>query len=62
MAKEAVEVLMRRDDISREEAEEMVASAREEMLEAIELGDYDLAEDILYCDLGLELDYIFDFL
>ena len=57
-----VNILMKRDGYSREEAIEIVNDCREEMNEAIADGDYDLAEDILACDLGLEPDYIFDIL
>ena len=57
-----VNILMKRDGYSEEEAIEMVNDCREEMNEAIADGDYDLAEDILAGDLGLEPDYIFDIL
>ena len=53
---------MRRDGYTKEEAIEIVNDCREEMQEAIADGDYDLAEDILACDLGLEPDYIMDIL
>lgn len=57
-----VNILMKRDGYDEEEATELVRECRAEMLDAIESGDYDLAEDILACDLGLEPDYIFDIL
>lgn len=57
-----VKILMERDGYSKEEAIEIVNDCREEMQEAIADGDYDLAEDILACDLGLEPDYIMDIL
>ena len=57
-----VRILMNRDGYSEEEAIEIVNDCREEMNEAIANGDYQLAEDILACDLGLEPDYIFDIL
>lgn len=47
-------ILMRRDDISREEADELIT----ECVEALEGGDYDAIHDYL----GLEDDYIFDIL
>ena len=57
-----VSILMTRDGYSKEEAVEAINDCREEMNEAIANGDYDLAEDILSYDLGLEPDYIFDIL
>lgn len=54
MSKELIEILMKRDGISREEAKEMIAECREAILE----GDTYAIEDIL----GLEDDYIFDIL
>jgi hypothetical protein len=57
-----VNILMKRDGYSKEEAIEIVNDCREEMNEAIAHGDYDLAEDILAGDLGLEPDYIMDIL
>lgn len=57
-----VSILMKRDGYDEEEATELVRECRAEMLDAISDGDYDLAEDILACDLGLEPDYIFDIL
>jgi DNA-binding GntR family transcriptional regulator len=57
-----VNILMKRDEYDEEEATELVRECRAEMLDAIESGDYDLAEDILASDLGLEPDYIFDIL
>ena len=41
-----VEILMKRDGYSKEEAIEIVNDCREEINEAIADGDYDLAEDI----------------
>jgi hypothetical protein len=57
-----VSILMNRDGYSKEEAIEILNDCREEMNEAIASGDYDLAEDILAGDLGLEPDYIMDIL
>ena len=57
-----VSILMKRDGYSKEEAIEIINNCREEINEAIADGDYDLAEDILACDLGLEPDYIMDIL
>ena len=59
---EVVRVLMSRDNMSREEAEHYLQNVREEIDDAIAEGDYGLVEDIVYSDLGLEMDYIFDIL
>ena len=60
--KATVKVLMERDGMSREEAEEMVRNARDEIYAMLEEAEYDEIEDILACDFGLEMDYIFDFI
>lgn len=60
--KDTVRVLMQRDGMSREEAEEMVNNAKRELNAMIEEGEYDEVEDMLLCDFGLEMDYIFDFI
>ena len=51
-----VEILMNRDGMTREEAEEKVQEVREMIAEASVCE----AEDILIDELGLEMDYIFD--
>ena len=53
-----VDILMKRDGISREEATRLVDDTREEILEA---DPFDV-DDILAYNLGLEPDYIFDIL
>ena len=55
-----IKILMRRDDVTYEEAKEMCDECRESMLEAIDAGYFTEAEEILRGDLGLEPDYIFD--
>ncbi len=55
-----IEILMRRDGLSYEDAKEACKECREAMLDAIECGEYFEAEEILRCELGLEPDYIFD--
>ena len=55
-----VKILMKRDGLSKEEAYDLVNEVRVEMQEAIACGDYDLAEEIIESDLGLEPDYIID--
>jgi len=49
-------VLMRRDEMSAEEADEMIQEARER----VEVGED--PEDILYEEFGLEPDYVLDLL
>ena len=51
-----VDILMKRDGLSREEARERV----EEVCEMLSDADPWEAEDILADELGLEMDYIFD--
>jgi len=51
-----VEILMNRDGMTREEAEERVQEVREMIVCSSVLE----AEDILIDELGLEMDYIFD--
>lgn len=52
-----VELLMKRDGITEEEAREMIVETREEMLE-----DPYVATEILENNLGIEPDYIMDIL
>lgn len=60
--KSVKQVLMDRDDMLEEDAEDLIECVREEINFAMECGDYSLAEDIMFGDLGLEMDYIFEFL
>ena len=57
-----IQVLMKRDELTLEEAIEVFNDVKEEMEEAIAAGDYELAEEIMASELGLELDYVFDIL
>ena len=57
-----VKILMNRDGYTKEAAYDLVNEVRAEMQDAIACGDYDLAEEIIESDLGLEPDYIFDIL
>ena len=54
------EILMKRDGISKNEAEEIVSEAREAIMDCG--GDYEEAENVMYGDLGLEMDYLMDLL
>lgn len=51
------QVLMRRDDMSSEEADEMIQEARGRVL-----NDGENPEDVLQEEFGLEPDYVFDLL
>ena len=53
-----VKILMERDGMTKNEAEELIDKTREEILAA----DPFEAEDIIIDMLGLEMDYIFDIL
>ena len=57
---ETIRTLMSRDGISEEEATEMFNNTLE-MIESSSYS-YDEVEDILACELGLEMDYIHDFI
>ena len=55
---EIVEILMRRDGISRLEAENLVEECKEELWNAAARGNYQECEDIVYSYLNLEPDYL----
>ena len=57
-----VDVLMERDGMTKQEAEKHLNDVREMINDAAACGDYDDVEDIMYSELGLEMDYIFDIL
>lgn len=56
------EILMDRDGMTSEEADELIEAVREDINFAASNGEYELAEDIMLGDLGLEMDYIFELL
>ena len=61
--REIVEILMRRDGISENEAWDIVYATQDEISEAInEGGSYLTITDIIACNLGLEPDYMDVFL
>ena len=63
MKEDIISILMRRDDMTREEAIDLIEETQEEIFEAIECGEgYDAIEDILAYNLGLEPDYLIEFL
>lgn len=53
-------ILIERDGMNESEAQDLIDAVREELNFAMENNDYELAEDIMYGDLGLEMDYIFE--
>lgn len=57
-----VKILMERDDMTEQEAKDLINECREDMQNAIESGDYEYAEACMSDYLGLEPDYIFDIL
>lgn len=59
-----VQILMSRDGISKDEAIKQVREVQNMINEVFEYngGDYNDIEDIMYCELGLEMDYIYDIL
>ena len=58
---EVIKILMNRDGLTYEEAREEYEITQEEILESVADGYCDV-EDILLNNLGLEMDYIFDFI
>ena len=57
-----VQILMNRDGMTEAEAVKLIQDTREDMELCISEGDYEGAEDVMYMNLGLEMDYIFDVL
>ena len=55
-----VKILMQRDEMSKEEAQELLQETRDAMMAAIDAWDFFEVEDIMADYLGLEPDYIFD--
>ena len=52
-----VEILMKRDGMSQEEAEQLIEDTRAELLDSTNVLD---ADEIIESNLGLEPDYIMD--
>ena len=57
-----INILMKRDGISFEEARRQCEDTVDEIHMAIASGDYMLAEELMMSDLGLEPDYLMDIL
>ena len=53
---------MRRDGVTYEEAKEMYLDCKSEMMDAFYGTSCRDVEEILQCELGLEPDYIFNFI
>lgn len=56
--KEIIEILMRRDGNTKQEAIGRIKTCQSLIYEAVDSGEYWEAEDILMDELGLEMDYI----
>ena len=61
MPNETIRVLMRRDNLSEYEATERFNEVKDIIMNESDMSYCDV-EDILMCELGLEMDYILDFL
>lgn len=59
---EIINILMKRDGLSFEEARRQCEDTVSEVRMAIASGDYMLAEELMASDLGLEPDYLMDIL
>lgn len=59
---EIIEILMRRDGVTYEEAKEMYEECKAELMDAIDGTSCLEPEDVLMSELGLEMDYIFCFI
>lgn len=60
---DTIRVLMNRDDLSEAEATERFNEVKGMVLTELECGtSYSGVEDILANELGLEMDYLFDFI
>ena len=62
MVESIKDVLMNRDNMTEEEANESIGYARECLYDAIANGDLAYAEDICASEFGLEPDYLMDLL
>lgn len=57
-----IEILMNRDDMTYEEAKQAYEDAKSELMDAIEGNSCLSPEEVLLGELGLEMDYIWDFI
>jgi len=56
------EVLMRRDDMSAEDADDLIAEAKEELECCLDDRDFDAADNVAADFFGLEPDYLMELL
>lgn len=57
-----IKILETRDHLTHEEAEALFKDAKELIYCAIASKDFDVVEEIMYYELGLEIDYLEDIL
>lgn len=60
--KEIIEILMRRDGLTYEDAKETYLECKDAIMEAIDNDEIFEVDEILRSELGLEPDYIFNFI
>ena len=59
---EIIEILMNRDGLTYADAKEAYLECQDAMMDAMESGDFFEVDEILRSELGLEPDYIFNFI
>ena len=59
---EIIEILMRRDDLTYEDAREAYLECQSEIMDVLDGTSCLTVEEVLMGELGLELDYIFNFI
>ena len=57
-----IQILMNRDGMTYEEAKQAYEDTKSELMDAIEGGSCLSPEEVLLGELGLEMDYIWDFI
>lgn len=62
MSKRVKRILMERDGISSDQADDLIKNFQLDFDHALDAGDVDWAEELLAVHFGLEPDYIEDFL
>jgi len=62
MSQRVKEILMRRDDVTAEEADATIAAFKADFEKCLATGSIWAAEDLLSDHFGLEPDYLIDFL
>ncbi len=60
--KEIIEILMQRDGLTYEDAKEAYLECKDAIMEAIDNDEIFEVDEILRSELGLEPDYIFNFI